>query len=151
MVFDHDFVSFPELSNAQLADFGFSSPHKQFTEDFFATVVKVHDGDTVTLSTPMRDFVFPLRLLNIDAKELSEGGDEAKLWLSSRILNEHVMIVIDSNNRVGKYGRLLGRIFHQGLDVAEEMLNLGLVWSFDRRKEGPIPNIHQFYQEGAIP
>ena len=150
MVFEHDYKEYPELTNRQISDFGFSSPHIQFVEDFDAIVTKVHDGDTVTLETRERAFAFPLRLLNVDAKELSEGGEEARDWLKKRVLGESVRIKIDKKQRVGKYGRLLGRILHQGLDVSEEMLNMGLVWPFERRKEGEIPNISKFMQEGRI-
>ena len=151
MFFDHDYKAYPELTNSQLSDYGFSSPHIQYSEDFDAVVVKVHVGDTVTLNTSTRSFTFPLRFLGVDAKELSEGGVEARDWLNARLLGESVRVLIDPGNRVGKYGRLLGRVFHNGLDVSEEMLNLGLVSPFGRRKEGLIPNINKFYQEGAIP
>jgi len=81
MVFgeEHDYVNFPELTNKQLQEEGFQSPHEQITEDFRAVVVKVHDGDTVTLRCDFRDFDFPLRFSNIDAPELNmDGGQEAK-------------------------------------------------------------------------
>ena len=77
MVFVHDYKAFPELTNAQLQTMQFSSPHPQITEDFTAEVVKVHDADTIRLRTDFRDFDFPLRLLDIDAPELNEGGEEA--------------------------------------------------------------------------
>ena len=150
MVFEHDYKEFPELTNRQISDFGFSSPHIQYTEDFDAVIEKVHDGDTVTLITPHRNFAFPLRLLNVDALELSEGGEEAQAWLNKRILGESVRIIIDKNQRVGKYGRLLGRVMLDGLDVSEEMLNMGLVLPFDRRKEGIIPSTNKILQEGRI-
>ena len=150
MVFEHDYQEYPELTNRQIDEFGFTSPHVQYIEDFDAVVVKVHDGDTVTLTSERRDFAFPLRLLNVDAKELSEGGQEAQAWLDKRVLGETVRVIIDKNQRVGKYGRLLGRIVHQGLDVSEEMLNMGLVIPFSRRHEGQIPNIHKIMREGAI-
>ena len=138
MVFEHDYVNFPELTNTQINDFGFASPHKQITEDFRATVVRVHDGDTVTLRTTFRDFDFPLRLLDIDAPELNEGGKEAKEWLTQRILNQSVMVLIDSQNRVGKYGRLLGAILSGGMNVAEEEIHLGLAKPFGQKKEAEI-------------
>ena len=59
---DHDYKKFPELTNKQINEFGFQSPHKQITEDFDATVVHVTDGDTIRLRTDFRDFTFPLRL-----------------------------------------------------------------------------------------
>ena len=104
MVYEHDFERFPELSKSQLETLGFLSPHKQITEDFFGEVVKVSDGDTIRMVVEFRDFDFPVRLLDIDAPELNEGGDVAKMWLKGRIEGEEVMVVIDRNNRVGKYG-----------------------------------------------
>lgn len=145
MVFEHDYNNFPELTNRQLEELGFTSPHKQITEDFEAKVVKVHDGDTITLRTEFRDFDFPLRFFGIDAPELNAGGEEAGDWLRDRILNEEVQIIIDVNNRVEKYGRLLGRVFHNGLDVGDEMLRLGLVTTFENRREGEIPNLSKLF------
>lgn len=140
---DHDYDKYPELTNSQLQVLWFSSPHKQLVEDFDAFVVKVHDADTVTLRTESRDFDFPLRLLDIDAPELSEGGLEAQKWLESRLLGKVVRVLVDSSNRVGKYGRLLGRILSSGLDVGEQMLYLGLVKRFGRKDEGHVPSIHK--------
>ena len=150
MLFEHDYKEYPELTNRQILEYGFSSPHVQYEEDYDAVVVKVHDGDTVTLKTPERDFTFPLRLLNVDAKELNEGGEEAKQWLKSRVLDREVRIIIDKNQRVGKYGRLLGRIMLGGMDVSEEMLHMGLVKEFEKRDEGIIPDIYKWYEEGEI-
>ena len=135
-IFDHNFVEFPELTNAQLELFQLTSPHVQIVEDFDATVVKVVDGDTVRLRTAFRDFDFPLRLLDIDAPELGQGGREAKVWLTDRLLGQKIKVLINPSNRVGKFGRLLGHIMSKGLSVAEEMLFLGLVKPFGLLKEG---------------
>ena len=105
---EHDYEKFPELTNTEINEIGMLSPHTQYTEDFTATVVKVHDGDTITLRTKDRDFDFPLRFLDIDAPELNEGGEETRDWLKDQILGEEVEIKINKRNRVGKYGRLLG-------------------------------------------
>ena len=142
---EHDYKNYPELTNKEIDEFGFLSPHKQITEDFYATVVKVHDGDTVTLQVPFRDFTFPLRLLGIDAKELSEGGESARDYVNERLLNEEVEIKIDKKNRVGKYGRLLGKVFHSGSDVGEDEVRLGLAWPYGQRREGELPNIHKLF------
>ncbi len=136
MAFEHDYKNYPELTNTQLEQLQFSSPHKQITEDFTATVIKVHDGDTITLRTDFRDFDFPLRLLDIDAPELSEGGEETRNWLKARLLGEEIQVIINPQNRVGKYGRLLGKVVNRGMDLGQEMLNLGLVKIFGTKKEG---------------
>jgi endonuclease YncB( thermonuclease family) len=121
----------------------FESPHKQITEDFRAKVIKVTDGDTIRVETDFRDFDFPIRFLNIDAPELNEpGGERTKDWLSEQILEEEIDVLIE-NNRVDKWGRLLGKIVHRGLDLGEIMLSLGLATKFENRNEDEIPNINQ--------
>lgn len=142
---EHDFVNFPELTNTQIDEFGLTSPHKQITEDFQAQVIKVTDGDTITLGVSFRDFTFPLRFLDIDAPEMHTGapGTRAKDWLTNRIINTEVTIQIDPNNRVDKFGRLLGRVFRNGMDVGNEELILGLVTRFDQRREGEIPDFRK--------
>ena len=102
MVFEHDFKEFPELSNQQIQEFQFQSPHVQITEDFEATVVKVIDGDTVRLRTTFRDFDFPLRRIGLDAPEMNAGGEEARDWLKGKILNANVMVEKDKKTRVDR-------------------------------------------------
>lgn len=137
----HDFINFPELANSQMALYYFESPHKQITEDIRATVIKVHDGDTLTVRVNFRDFDFPVRFLNTDAPELNEdGGHESRDWLESRILGEEIDILIDPDQRVGKWGRLLGTIFHRGMSLNDESIRAGMSVPFDNRNEGEIPN-----------
>ena len=147
MVFEHDFEKFPELSNKQLETLEFVSPHVQIKDDFRAVVVHVHDGDTVTLKADFRDFDFPLRLLDIDAPELNAGGEEAKEWLNTRVLNREVHVEVNPRNRVGKYGRLLGKIVLGGSDVGEEMFFLGLVSEFGSKDDGKFPPFSKFMRE----
>jgi len=132
----HDFKSFPELTNSQMAEFYFDSPHKQLTEDFDARVVSVHDGDTIRVTTNMRDFDFPIRFMNIQAPELDEaGGFESRNWLKDKILGKEVTILINPQLRVEKWGRLLGEILFDGLNINE----LSLIEGFSKPFE-EVPN-----------
>ena len=70
---------------------------------------------------------------------MNEGGEEARTWLKDRIEGEEVEIKINPRNRVDKYGRLLGDVFHRGMIVSEEMGYLGLVVPFGQREEGKVP------------
>ena len=134
----HDFVKFPELTNSQMQEEYFNSPHKQIVEDFRAKVVKVTDGDTIRVEWHERDFDFPVRMLDINAPEMAEGGKIARDWLANQIENAEVEILIDQDQRVGKYGRLLGKILHRGLDMGETMVHLGLAKPFEQRNEDKI-------------
>ena len=148
MASEHDFKKFPELTNRQIEELQFQSPHKQITENFRGEVVKVIDGDTIRLFTDFRDFIFPIRFLDIDSKELNEGGKEAGDWLREKLLGEIVEVQIDPNNRVDRYGRLLGRIFYRGMDVGQEELYLGLALPFGQRNEGKIPVFKPTFEGG---
>ena len=139
----HDFKNFPELTNSQMQVYYFESPHKQIIEDFRAKVIKVTDGDTVRVRTTFRDFDFPIRFLDTNAPEMSEGGQESKNWLKQKIENEEVDILINANNRVGKYGRLLGIIIAGGMNINEESIRMGMATPFDQRNEGAIPNLNK--------
>jgi len=135
----HDFKNYPELTNAQMSLYYFESPHKQITENFTAEVVKVHDGDTIRVKWQERDFDFPVRFGDTAAPELNEaGGKDAQQWLENRILGKVVDIEIDPNNRVEKWGRLLGKVFEGGSDVGEEEITQGLAVHWAQRKEGKI-------------
>ena len=142
---DHDFIEFPELRNNQLEEHQFSSPHAQITADFEADVVKVHDGDTITLTTNFRDFEFPLRLIGLDAPEMNEGGETARDWLKAKLLHKRILVMVDPQNRVDKWGRLLGIVFYLGMDVGQEEIHLGLAVPFEQRKEGELPILSKMF------
>ena len=147
---EHDFKRFPELKNSQMADLYFESPHKQITENFMAKIIDVHDGDTVRVTMEERDFSFPIRLLDIAAPELNEeGGKESQEWLEGKVKGKKVEIEIDPKNRVGKYGRLLGRIILGGMDIGEESIMMGKSVAFANRKSGTIPDFTK-EMEGAF-
>ncbi len=140
----HDFKKFPELTNNQMQIYYFESPHKQILEDFEGVVVKVTDGDTVRMEVDFRDFSFPVRFIDTAAPELDEGGGkESQSWLEDRILGENVQVQIDPNNRVGKWGRILGRIFFGGLSINDESIFTGNAVPWEARKEGRLPDLNK--------
>ena len=136
----HDFKRFPELTNNQMNLYYFDSPHQQIAEDFDAKVVKVHDGDTVTLKVSWRDFTFPLRMSNLMAAELNEkGGVRSRNHLKDLIEGAMVEVIINKMNRVGKYGRLLGEVRYKGFDVGTQMIEEGFAVSLDDEQQGIKP------------
>jgi endonuclease YncB( thermonuclease family) len=127
----HDFKAFPELAGEDLDLYTWQSPHIQLFEDFTALVVKVHDGDTITVRIPERSFDFPIRFNNSAAPELSEkGGHASRDWLKSKLEGEMVELLIDRDNRVEKWGRLLGQVNHMGIDMgfASAMAGHSVPW-----------------------
>lgn len=147
---DHDFKNYPELTNAQLNEYLYDSPHPQIMEDFEALCVGVHDADTIKVRWEQRDFDFPIRISNTSARELKEtskrdtsgqltaDGKTAQKWLEALILNKMVKIRINKDNRVEKFGRLLGQVELDGIDVGETGITLGMVAAWDNRQDGKI-------------
>ena len=88
-------------------------------------VVKIYDGDTVTMADGMK-----IRLLQIDAPELAEGecyADKAKAALVSLLAKKGTITlkadpVSDSYDR---YGRALRYIFVGKVNINLEMIKLG--------------------------
>ena len=163
MVFIHDFVKFPELTNSQMQIYYFDSPPRQITEDFTALVTKIIDGDTIQVKWTDRNFEFPIRFIAIAAPENKEsGGEQSKSWLESqllgetvdvivdskqrvgkwgRLLGETVDVIVDSKQRVGKWGRLLGAIFSKGVNIGELSMTLGFSEPFSSEGGGKIGDI----------
>ena len=51
------------------------------------------------------------------------------------------------SNRVGKFGRLLGRVMFRGLDMGQTMQHLMLVTSFKQKGESQIHDINRTIKE----
>ncbi len=135
----HDFKRFPELTNRQMQFYYFDSPHEQITRNFEAKIIKVTDGDTVRVEVDFRNFTFPIRLAKLAAPELDEeGGEASQSWLESEILGQEVDVLIDPRNRVEKWGRLLGELMLNGINVGEDSIRNGHAVSWENRKIGGI-------------
>ena len=148
----HDFKAFPELTNEQMTFYYFQSPHKQITQDFRARVVEVHDGDTIKVMWEERDFPFKIRFDGVAAPELSEpGGIESREWLRRKIENKEVDVLINPRNRVGKWGRLIGTIMFDGININEEIIREGYAIPFNQlRKPFRFKKIEEILKEFEI-
>ena len=135
----HDFKRFPELTNNQMKFYYFESPHRQIGENFMAKVVKVTDGDTIRVSVDFRDFSFPIRFMDTDAPEMNtREGQASKKWLEEQILNEEVEILINQQNRVEKWGRLLGEVLFQGMNLNKLSILFGYAVRFDDKQQNKL-------------
>ena len=136
----HDFIRFPELTNAQMGLYYFDSPHQQIAEDFDAKVLRVVDGDTIRVTVPFRDFDFPIRISNLLAPEMNEkGGERSRNHLRGLIEGKNIEVIINKANRVGKWGRLLGEVRESGFDVGQQMINEGFAVNLDEEQPGIKP------------
>jgi len=97
------------------------------------TVVKVYDGDTVTVDidvgfniTMKREKV---RLFRINTPEIRGAekplGIISRDWLRGKILDKEIMLVTVKDKK-GKYGRWLADIWIDGVCVNDELVSNGL-------------------------
>lgn len=115
--------------------------------DFTAVVLKVHDGDTVTLDIDLRKYVAgkdrtlgfhiylqsrglhlhnATRFYGINAPELATPeGKVAQVALAAQLPLGSIVELTTWLDPFDKYGRVLGRIVFGGLDLNQWMLDNG--------------------------
>lgn len=92
-------------------------------------VIKVADGDTITVLAPNKDWV-KVRLEGIDAPEKSqEFGEASRLALSALVAGKIVDVFSTAKDR---YGRTLGWIEVDGIDVNRRMVSDGWAWQYTK-------------------
>ncbi len=90
-------------------------------------VVTVHDGDTVTVATATGRI--KVRLVGIDSPELGQKwASQARDFTASLVLNKTVVVETTGSDQ---YGRLLGDIRVDGVDVNEAIVRKGMAWRYD--------------------
>ena len=94
---------------------------------FSAKVVKVSDGDTITVLTQNKESI-KVRLYGIDAPETKQDfGKASKQYLSNLIAGRIVEVKSSGQDR---YGRVLGTIYLDGADINAKTVEEGYAWAF---------------------
>lgn len=94
-------------------------------------VIKVYDGDTITVLDDLDGGKFRIRLVGIDAPEKGEPGDkEATAFLTDRLLGQPVIVRYKT---IDIYRRPLGIVWHKGENISEVLLKKGLVKVYKRK------------------
>jgi endonuclease YncB( thermonuclease family) len=91
------------------------------------TVIAVTDGDTVKVLTD-EPHLYRVRLAGIDAPERKQPyGQAAKALLSDWVYQRRVVIETPGADR---YGRLLGTIYQDGINVNAKLVEAGAAWVY---------------------
>ncbi len=86
------------------------------------TVVEVSDGDTLKLSDGKT-----FRLYRVNAPEVKEPFfEEAKVFTENFVLRKEISFEQEDNYRVDKFGRMLGYVFIDGVNLNIELVKNGL-------------------------
>lgn len=98
-------------------------------------VVGVSDGDTITILDDLDKGRFRVRLSGIDAPEKKQSfGKKAKQYLSELIFNKTVSIRFSA---IDQYGRIIGRVYLDNMDVGLAMLSAGMAWHYAQYDNTP--------------
>jgi len=107
-----------------------AAPHA----DFEARVVKVVDGDTLSVEIPGKPLQ-KIRLVDIDAPERDQPyGPQSRQKLVALITVPDVRI---ESHGIDVHGRILGRVFIGSLDLNAELVRSGAAWVFRRYSDDP--------------
>lgn len=98
-------------------------------------VIKIADGDTFTMLFD-NGFEVRVRLNGIDSPEKKQAfSKRAKQALSDMIFSKNVRVYYSSKDR---YGRVLGEVVVDSLNVNQEMVKQGMAWHFKRYSDDEI-------------
>jgi endonuclease YncB( thermonuclease family) len=100
---------------------------------YMAIVTAVYDGDTVTADIDLGMHIWAtgekLRLARIDAPEVRgeerAEGLKSRDWLREKINGKKVLIKTIKDKR-GKYGRFLVEIYLDGVNLNDQLVEMGL-------------------------
>ncbi len=99
------------------------------TATITGTVLHISDGDTLKIHTGSNKKM-KIRLAGIDTPEKDQPfGREAKQALSLLTLQKQVMIDVQT---IDRYGRTVGLVYVQGLNVNAELIRQGMAWVYRR-------------------
>jgi endonuclease YncB( thermonuclease family) len=91
-------------------------------------VVKVHDGDTVTVLVGRQQV--RIRLNDIDAPERKQAFGTRSRQSLGELCDAKIARVLEQGK--DRYGRTLGRLLCGGVDVNAEQVRRGMAWVFER-------------------
>ena len=109
-----------------------------------AKVVKVYDGDTITVATPLHFdnspiYRFSVRLRGIDCPEIrtkndneKECGKKARKIMTDQVLNK---LVTFENIDYDKYGRILADVLINGVNITKTLLEQRLAVEYNGGKK----------------
>lgn len=93
---------------------------------FSAKVVKISDGDTITILQNKEQT--KVRLYGIDAPEKKQDyGQKSKQFLASLIAGQVVEVEPKGKDR---YKRTIGTIYYKGQDINAQMVLNGYAWAY---------------------
>ena len=110
-------------------------------------VVGVSDGDTITVLDQKKN-TFKIRLQGIDAPEKNQAfGEKSKLSLHDLVHSKQVRIEYDKED---KYGRIVGKVIVDDVDICLQQLVLGMAWHYKKYQNEQSLSDRALYSETEL-
>lgn len=96
-------------------------------QEISGRVVKVTDGDTITL-LDSNNSELPVRLMGIDAPERHQAFSQtSRENLANQIFGKWIIVQFRKHDR---YGRIVGKVILDGQDECLEQIKAGMAWHY---------------------
>jgi micrococcal nuclease len=126
-----------------------------------AEVTKIVDGDTIDVIIDLGfDILYKsrVRLFGIDTPESRTSNDEEKVrgLLSKHFLEEHlnsskkIVIKTHKGEETGKFGRILGEIFIDGININQKMCDEGYAVAYYGQNKKLVEDAHEANKKKLI-
>jgi endonuclease YncB( thermonuclease family) len=110
-------------------------------------VVGVADGDTITVLDQQKN-TYKIRLQGIDAPEKKQAfGEKSKQSLHDLVHSKQVRIEYDKED---KYGRIVGKVTVDDVDVCLQQLVLGMAWHYKKYQNEQSVSDRAVYNETEL-
>ena len=110
-------------------------------------VVGVADGDTITV-LDATNTQYKIRLQGIDAPEKAQAfGQKSKQSLHQLVHSKQVTIEFQKKD---KYGRTVGKVLLNGLDVCLEQIKLGMSWHYKQYESEQSKEDREIYSQAEL-
>ena len=118
-----------------------------YAETVTGRVVGVADGDTITVLDADK-VQHKIRLAGIDAPEKKQAfGNRSKESLSDMVFDKTVNVETEKRDR---YGRQIGKVLVNGLDVNLVQVERGMAWFYRQYQREQSPTDQQSYAAAEI-
>ncbi len=115
-----------------------------FADSLTGKVVKITDGDTLyVLDANYKDH--KIRLAGIDAPERRQAyGLASRKHLASIVAGKQVTVEYQKRDR---YGRIVGKVLLDGIDVCLEQVKAGLAWHYKKYQHEQSAEDRELYAD----
>lgn len=101
-------------------------------------IIKVYDGDTITIKSAQQNKIHRIRLYGLDAPEAFQdfGKESGEYLLKLCPINSKTTIQIKD---IDKYKRIVGIVYCKGMEVNSNLVKNGYAWAYAEYSLSYIP------------